>query len=70
MNEWQPIETAPREGVILLGYAPFWRMEGTRRVYEGRWNEEQQTFTSVNGFLIHDAATHWMPLPSPPEPQP
>ena len=63
---WQPIETAPRDGVILLGYAPHRRMDGTRRVYEGRWNDEQQRFTSVNGFLIHDSATHWMPLPDPP----
>jgi hypothetical protein len=41
-------------------------MEGSRRVYEGKWNYEQQTWTSVNGFLVHTAATHWMPLPPPP----
>lgn len=64
--EWQLIETAPRSGVILLGYTPQPRMLDERRVYEGRWNDEQQTWTSVNGFLLHTAATHWMPLPPPP----
>lgn len=66
MTEWQPIETAPKDRVILLGYEPHWRLEGDRRVYEGRWNEEQSTWTSVNGFLVHSGASHWMPLPAPP----
>ena len=40
--EWQPIETAPKdESVTLIGFARKWQLEGTRRVYEGRWNEEQ-----------------------------
>lgn len=65
---WQPIETAPKDCILLLGYLPHPRMDGSRRVYEGRWHEEQSTWTSTNGFLIHTGATHWMPLPSPPEP--
>lgn len=67
LGAWLPIETAPRDAVILLGYAPHPRMVGERRVYEGRWHEEQQTWTSVNGFLVHTGATHWQPLPAPPE---
>jgi len=63
---WLPIEAAPRDAVILLGYAPHPQMEGSRRVYEGRWCEEQGAWTSVNGFLLHIDATHWMPLPAPP----
>jgi len=66
MSEWQPIETAPKDQVILLGFAPHWRLDGSRRVYEGRWNEEQRTWTSVNGFLVHTGAAYWMPLPAPP----
>lgn len=65
--EWQPIETAPRDKVILLGFLVVGNLrEDDRRVYEGRWHEGQQTFTSVNGFLLFSAATHWMPLPPPP----
>jgi hypothetical protein len=65
---WQLIETAPRDGtVVLLGYAPHPRMVGSRRVYEGCWHEAQSTCTSVNGFLLHSGATHWMPLPAAPK---
>lgn len=66
--KWQPIETAPKdESVILLSLPKVGALkdEGARRVFEGRWNYNQQTFTSVNGFIIHDVATHWMPLPEP-----
>lgn len=69
MDEWQPIETAPRDGtVILLGCPAVGAMKdpGSRRVYEGLWHGGQKTFTSVNGFLLLTVATHWMPLPSPP----
>ena len=66
--EWKPIETAPKdESVVLVGFKPHWRLEGTRRVYEARWNDGAQMFTSVNGFLIFDTATHWMPLPAAPQ---
>ena len=27
----------------------------------------QNTFTSVDGFIVLDAATSWMPLPDPPK---
>lgn len=67
LTAWQPIATAPRDTVILLGYAPHPRLAEDRRVYEGRWHDEQQTWTSVNGFLLHTGATHWQPLPVPPK---
>lgn len=64
--DWRPIETAPKDGtVILLGYTPNPRHE--RHVYEGRWHEDQGTWTSVNGFIVHEACTHWMPLPAAPK---
>lgn len=65
--DWQDISTAPKVGVILLGLPIAGNLrEDDRRVYEGRWNEDQKTFTSVNGFLLLSVATHWMPLPPPP----
>lgn len=67
-NHWQPIETAPKdESVIIIGMPAkgALRYEG-RRVYEGRWHENQQTWTGVDGFLMFTGATHWMPLPQPP----
>jgi hypothetical protein len=42
------------------------RLEPHQRVYEARWNEVQGTWSARNGFLLHFAATDWMPLPQPP----
>lgn len=70
MSEWQKIETAPKDQVILLGLPMVGNIkEWDRRVYEGRWNEDQSTWTSVNGFIVLSVATHWMPLPPPPKEQ-
>ena len=66
---WRPIETAPHETHILLGW-----VEPTT----GKW-ECQTGFASggklfPNGYSTrwwHGRATHWMPLPTPPtEPTP
>ena len=62
---WRPIESAPKDGtVIILGYLPNPRID--RHVYEGKWHELQGWWTSVNGFMVHNDATHWMPLPAAP----
>ena len=69
---WRDIATAPRDGtMILVAYddsaARTGRLEGPReRVYEAGWDEQQATFAARNGFLLHSAATHWMPLPPAP----
>lgn len=71
MVEWRDIETAPRDGTMfLVGYdnkiAKRARLEAHRRVYEARWCERQQSFAARNGFILHDGATHWLPLPPAP----
>jgi hypothetical protein len=52
---WQPIETAPKDGVILL-----W----SNGLFIGFWNKEAEIFVS-NNYPI--CPTHWMPLPEPPK---
>jgi hypothetical protein len=63
-SEWQPIETAPKDGTVFLGY---WKKNGSlgvRVVYAVRtdtgfyWND----YSTQEMLLL----THWMPLPSPP----
>jgi hypothetical protein len=75
MNEWQPIETAPKDGMILLfrPTAPKWGM-----VSEGKWDAQPHhkkpnpywemwlKIGSTTDSRRHDP-THWMPLPEPPE---
>lgn len=69
-NEWQPIETAPRDGTAVLLYCPtFYFGPG---VYLGWWEGthfECCTEGQTLGPYSDNGATHWMPLPAPPTPQ-
>lgn len=74
-NEWQPIETAPKDGMpilaVIAGFVPcvaIWVcFEG-----ESRWSLDPEEFTNDDHFSEHWRATryeptHWMPLPEPPD---
>lgn len=64
MGEWQPIETAPRDGrVILAGY---WRDEGW---WSDLYDATPDEFAADDHGFTRDLAplTHWMPLPEPPK---
>lgn len=72
MRDWQPIETAPKDGSWLIGYAPeeqkpFYNPQ-TLAVFcfsNGGWmavHNESQSIYGPPFFRL----THWMPLPEPP----
>lgn len=72
MSEWQPIETAPRDGspVLIIDATA-----KTPQAYFGHWHGEWR-LGSVENWYDEDAgyclgflpgATHWMPLPEPPK---
>ncbi|GBQ36102.1 DUF551 domain-containing protein [Acetobacter fabarum] len=60
---WRPIETAPKDGSLILvtvkhigcDVVSFW---GTG------WRE------TTNGLMLRDEPTHWQPLPTPPNATP
>ena len=59
---WRPIETAPHEELVVLG----WQEDGV-------WKQEIALASAgkrlPNGYSnrwMHGRATHWMPLPEPP----
>lgn len=62
VTEWQPIETAPHEVEVLLGW----------REWDGKWKAEVApaswgwTTRSVSNISRHGQATRWMPLPEAP----
>lgn len=61
--KWQPIETAPKDGTIVLVYAKetqeyaivFWNR------YYREWNQRSMEEEEL------ESPTHWMPLPEAPE---
>lgn len=61
MSEWQPIETAPRDGTHMLLFR--------EHVYFiGYWATKAQSWrVNADGLpMINPPPTHWMPLPEPP----
>lgn len=61
VNGWQPIESAPNTGEVVLFFC---RESRTRQsVHITRADDY------YNGAYWRKEATHWMPLPSPPNPK-
>lgn len=69
MNDWQPEETAPRDGTTVL----LWGLEMRMGMSTWFWVEED----GISGWRQDDGKnedralrgpypTHWMPLPEPP----
>lgn len=62
-NQWQPIETAPKDGTSILGahydavFSVYWDLSANGWV-DGRTN----LYDELSTYPV----THWMPLPAPP----
>ncbi|MGI9292383.1 MAG: DUF551 domain-containing protein [Pseudomonadales bacterium] len=64
MTDWQPIETAPKDGTwVLLGGCEFGYIIQTARWYDWGVQGWEWGDYSNRGFK----PTHWMPLPEPPK---
>ena len=65
--EWQPIETAPKDGTVFLGY----KLGQFRECYKvPRDDCDMWCFGGVSGaddLFPNIKPTHWMPLPTPPK---
>lgn len=67
MNDWQPIETAPKNGTHVLLY----HKGGS--IASGRWGKPFHMWLSsyrpsdTECDLETPQPTHWMPLPPPPK---
>ena len=73
--EWQPIETAPKDGTIFdvwcsehKGYT-----DAPKRIANCKYSEGVIWFLHSHGWFelntldfLHATITHWMPLPEPP----
>ena len=64
---WRPIETAPKDGEIIIMYGKS-KHAGFDTVGTGHWYRQGKTFVWDN-YLGDEPRppTHWMPLPSSPK---
>lgn len=81
-QEWQPIETAPKDGTYIILYQPDFKDENTvrqarkpreMRISTGFFDYYEKRgwfeFQSGDGYEYQENQifpTHWMPLPNPP----
>jgi hypothetical protein len=75
-NEWQPIETAAKDGSAVLGYGPAPYSEDGMEIAAVHWIENKRfphvsgwhvRYPSFEDFNTERQPTHWMPLPEPPK---
>jgi len=65
VSEWQPIETAPKDGRDML-LAGVHLLDGPRQFVGGWWQSEED-WADEDARRINFRATHWMPLPEAPQ---
>lgn len=69
MSDWRPIETAPRDGSLVLLFSPI----QPRTIAIGWWHSSNVTVAATGGWWgahgvgAYRGPTHWMPLPDPPK---
>ena len=75
-TDWQPIETAPRDGTQVYLFHSGALFQGQTFTPKGRWNDAAQEwemscypFSKCGRFLI-TKPNLWMPLPTLPEVKP
>lgn len=69
MNEWQPIETAPKDGTRILAFYPKeeenYKILSVALIYR-KWRLCPDGGYDFEFEIVGDP-THWMPLPNPPK---
>jgi hypothetical protein len=67
-DEWQPIETAPRDGVTFLAIrsAPGEYCTNPSLICWNSFHNEWADNFAWDARLVKFQPTHWMPLPPPP----
>jgi hypothetical protein len=74
LSEWQPIETAPRDGSHFIAAGPSNRLTRHSRngwiVGAARWGKDIYREQFIFSFNCRVCPTHWMPFPEPPNSAP
>lgn len=72
MSEWQPIETAPKDGAWIILYDDNFK-HSEHSYLIATWHPQVKSWkgatNSKGRFPLWEDATHWMPLPEKPHDQ-
>lgn len=73
MSKWMDIETAPKDGTVILVYPGTWDYSAS----PAKWNEDQyakkprpfwdRSDAITVGWNRGRVPTHWIPMPEPPQ---
>lgn len=63
--DWQPIETAPKDGSIVDLWVTEPSLPGGYRATDAWWDGRFDIWRTMHGEPV-DRATHWRELPEPP----
>ena len=66
-DQWQPIETAPKDGTVVILFVPCWDEVVTAWYCKatGLWPSDEPFSESGEACNV-GMPTHWMPLPEAP----
>ena len=73
MSEWRPIETAPKDGTMILGFNVrdnngYGLLEESEFPYVVVWDRRREAWIEAAGEQYHQFfPIRWMPLPEPPK---
>ena len=68
LSEWQPIETAPKDGTLVLVAHPVTMRSDTDQIVRVAWMKDGLWASHPSCWLVNEhMPTHWMPLPPAPE---
>lgn len=65
MSNWQKIETAPKDGTVIIGAHPEYKRTVPVSWQRGKYRETWYEGCSSSGW-DHPGITLWQPLPEPP----
>lgn len=67
---WEPIETAPRDGTLIMVFLPLLNLHAVARWEEQKYHTKPAPYFDVRGLSTVDSRAHapryWRPLPAPP----
>lgn len=65
MSEWQPIETAPKDGTVIAVWNPQ-QPDLVRYARFGHFTLNHREWLTLRGTAMTWVPTHWIELPDPP----